>query len=115
MSHRILPRRRGDPDRAVFNRQRALHLPGVLVISESSTQASSTLPPQVARLAESILEENPMHRRFLENALAHTTPDERHRLNTYLEYCRDKGLEPDYITRCYLTIVEEFLTKVEIG
>lgn len=65
------------------------------------------LPSNVLKLMELILEENPMHRRFIHSALGNITQEELEYLQAYLNYCDHNGLNLLYLTQCYHTIVED--------
>ena len=62
-------------------------------------------------LVERIVEQFPVHRAFLEQAIAGATPDERERLGGYLSYCLGKGLTLDYLAECYLTILGDTIDE----
>ena len=62
-------------------------------------------------LVERIVEQFPVHRAFLEQAIAGATPDERDRLGGYLSYCLGKGLTLDYLAECYLTILGDTIDE----
>ena len=64
-----------------------------------------TLPENVSTLIDHILEENPMHNSFIQNALSHVTDEELAVLNTYLDFCQSKGQSLAYMADSYLTIV----------
>lgn len=70
-----------------------------------------TLPDIVANLIEQIIEENPLHRRFIQAALENITQEELEHLGKYLDFCAHKGLDIPYITECYLTIVADTLRE----
>ncbi len=59
------------------------------------------------KFLEIVLAENPVHKNFIDRALAHLTDDEKSRLEDYLDYAIGKGLSPDYLAQSYLTIVED--------
>lgn len=71
----------------------------------------SNSPSVVDRLVASILEQFPVHRGFLEQALAGATPDELDRLGRYLDFCMGKGLSLDYLAESYLTILGDTLDE----
>src|SRR5690349_14883227 len=62
-------------------------------------------------LVENIVEQYPVHRGFLDQAIAGGTPEELARLGTYLEFCLGKGLDLDYLAECYLTILGDTLEE----
>lgn len=74
---------------------------------------STTAPllPRAADLVRRVLDQNPMHRGFMERALAHLQADERDRLETYLEFTATRGVTPDYLAECYLTVVGDTLRE----
>lgn len=69
------------------------------------------LPFYVARLFDIILEENPMHKSFLKNALMHAHDDELAMLSDYLDFCEKKGHELNYIAESYLTFVTDTMRE----
>lgn len=54
-----------------------------------------------------VLEENPIHKNFIDRALAHLSEEEKGRLEEYLGYAVGKGLTLDYLAQSYMTIVED--------
>lgn len=66
---------------------------------------SKQLPPNVSGLIDIILEENPMHKSFMQGALEHVNDNELTVLDTYLNFCKDKGHDLAYMANSYLTIV----------
>jgi 2-polyprenyl-3-methyl-5-hydroxy-6-metoxy-1,4-benzoquinol methylase len=67
----------------------------------------------VDRLVDTILEQYPVHRGFLERALAGATPAEIDRLASYVAFCTGKGLTLDYLAESYLTILGDTLDEQE--
>jgi SAM-dependent methyltransferase len=67
----------------------------------------------VDRLVDAILQQYPVHRGFLERALAGATPAEIERLGSYLSFCTGKGLTLDYLAESYLTILGDTLDEQE--
>lgn len=65
----------------------------------------------VDTLVETIVDQYPVHRGFLEHAIAGATPEEVDRLAGYLEFCMGKGLELDYLAESYLTILGDTLDE----
>jgi cyclopropane fatty-acyl-phospholipid synthase-like methyltransferase len=65
----------------------------------------------VDRLVDAILEQYPVHRGFLERALAGATSAEVERLAGYLAFCTGKGLTLDYLAESYLTILGDTLDE----
>ncbi len=69
-------------------------------------------PSAVIHALVSVIEErNPMHRAFLQGALAGTTPDERTRLERYVEFCLARGLSVGDVADAYLTLVHDTLRE----
>jgi 2-polyprenyl-3-methyl-5-hydroxy-6-metoxy-1,4-benzoquinol methylase len=64
-----------------------------------------TLPENVSTLIDHILEENPMHKSFIQNALDHVTDEELAVLDGYLDFCQSKGQCLSYMAESYLTIL----------
>lgn len=73
--------------------------------------AQCDLPEAASRLIDGILSEMPMHRNVVDTALSMLTADESARLDAYLHYCLDRGLDMAAIVECYLTIVEDTLRE----
>lgn len=69
------------------------------------------LPFNVARLLDIILEENPMHKSFLKNALKQANDNELEMLSDYLNFCEKNGHELNYIAESYLTFVADTLRE----
>lgn len=69
------------------------------------------LPANVSGLLDIILEENPMHRSFLQGALNHVNDNELGILDRYLDFCKSKGHELPYMADSYLTIVGDTLQE----
>lgn len=63
------------------------------------------LPFNVTRLLEIILEENPMHKSFIKGALNHVNAAELKMLDSYLDFCKERGHDIKYMANSYLTIV----------
>ena len=61
----------------------------------------------IEQLIDKIVENNPLHRNFIESAIENVTTEEKKQLNLYLQYCFSKGLTLEFLTDCYLTIVED--------
>ncbi len=70
-----------------------------------------TLPANIRLLLDGILEEIPLHKRFIRGAIANIKPDELSQLDGYLGYCLQRGLDLEYLTRSYLTIVEDTINE----
>lgn len=69
------------------------------------------LPPNVAELTRLVLAANPLHRRFLESALAAATAEEMDHLSVYMDFCLNRGIAMDYLAESYLTIVQDMLRE----
>lgn len=67
--------------------------------------ATSRVPADVTSLLDAVAEMFPVHKAFLDTAIARATDDELLRLSGYLTFCRSKGLDDEYLADCYLTIV----------
>lgn len=65
----------------------------------------------VDRLVETILDQYPVHRGFLQQAIAGATAEEVDRLARYLQFCISKGLTLDYLAESYLTILGDTLDE----
>jgi len=81
------------------------------VTTGAGSPTKMSLPENVAKLLDRILVENPLHRRFIQAALTHLTAEELDHFATYLRYCSAKGLDMEFMARCYLTIVEDTLRE----
>ena len=68
-------------------------------------------PPDVSALIERVGDDLPVHRRFLEVAVANATLEELSRLAAYLGFCQLNGLDIAYLARSYLTIVEDTIEE----
>ncbi len=67
--------------------------------------------PLTRRLTSSILEANPVHRRFMDNAMAANLPSEREHLEQYLSFCVSQGLSIEFLAECYLVILGDTLRE----
>ena len=65
----------------------------------------------VDTLVERIIDQYPVHQRFLEGAIDGATVEELDRLAGYLEFCTGKGLTLDYLAESYLTILGDTLDE----
>lgn len=65
--------------------------------------------PLLRDFASAILEENPVHARFLQRSIADMSDEVRGDLIAYLEYCVRRGLSLKYLATCYNTIVNDTL------
>ena len=79
------------------------NIPGLL--------SDKTASIQVTTLVDEILELNPLHRRFLEAAIANISAEEMTDLGRYLEFCIASGHSIDYVAGCYMAIVEDTLNE----
>lgn len=66
---------------------------------------------EMAELFERVHQRNPMHHRFMTGALQRVTAEEAERLEQYLAFCRAQGCSHDYLSDCYLTIVNDTLRE----
>lgn len=80
-------------------------------MSTSTATQRQPLPQNISALVAKALEENPVHRNFMNAALGNITAEELGHLERYLEYCLGKGLTIDYLAECYLTIVSDTLRE----
>jgi SAM-dependent methyltransferase len=71
---------------------------------------NETLAP-VDELIASISEQYPVHRAFLDQAIAGASEEEKSRLGSYVEFCLAKGLDLDYLAECYLTILGDTIEE----
>ena len=71
----------------------------------------SDSPAVVDALVASIVDQFPVHRGFLEQALVGATADELDRLARYVEFCQGKGLSVEYLAESYLTILGDTLEE----
>jgi SAM-dependent methyltransferase len=62
-------------------------------------------------LFEQIRRRNPMHHRFVAGALTQLTPEEVERLETYVGFCRARGLSLEAVGDAYLTIVNDTMRE----
>ena len=69
---------------------------------------TTTLVPD---LVENISEQFPVHRGFLQQAVAGATDQEVRQLTGYLEFCMGKDLTLDYLAECYLTILGDTIDE----
>jgi 2-polyprenyl-3-methyl-5-hydroxy-6-metoxy-1,4-benzoquinol methylase len=65
----------------------------------------------VDALVETIVDQYPVHRGFLEKAIGGATDGEVDRLAGYLQFCMGKGLDLDYLAESYLTILGDTLDE----
>ncbi|MEO8752287.1 MAG: hypothetical protein ABI624_06380, partial [Casimicrobiaceae bacterium] len=68
-------------------------------------------PPLLLAFAERVRRDNPMHRAFLDHALANLTPQEKVEIGEYIGFCISRGLAVEYLARCYLTVVADTLRE----
>lgn len=64
---------------------------------------------RVAKLGAEVASVNPMHKGFVERALAKLTSEEFSRFEQFLEFCERGGASVEHIAGCYLTVVEDTL------
>jgi 2-polyprenyl-3-methyl-5-hydroxy-6-metoxy-1,4-benzoquinol methylase len=63
----------------------------------------------VSRSSEEVARANPMHKGFVERALAGLTSEELVRFELFLGFCERGGASVEHIAGCYLTVVEDTL------
>ncbi len=66
---------------------------------------ATRVPANVGSLLDTVAEMFPVHKAFLDGAVANATGDELQRLSDYLAFCESKGLDDEYLADSYLTIV----------
>jgi 2-polyprenyl-3-methyl-5-hydroxy-6-metoxy-1,4-benzoquinol methylase len=71
----------------------------------------ATVPVQVQQLLDRVVEQMPVHERFISGAVEAATSEELTRLEVYLEFCATKSLTVEYLATSYLTIVEDTLEE----
>jgi 2-polyprenyl-3-methyl-5-hydroxy-6-metoxy-1,4-benzoquinol methylase len=76
-----------------------------------SNKLQQQLPEYIEQLLERVLDENPLHQRFILNSLGNITDEELERLDGYVDYCLKRGLDTEYLAKSYLTIVEDTLRE----
>lgn len=69
------------------------------------------LPQKVSEVLNIILEENPMHKKFLTNALAYATMAELEMMDKYLTFCSKKDLDAAYMANSYLMYVGDTIKE----
>lgn len=69
------------------------------------------LSPNITRLLEKILHDNPLHRNILTAAVSRWTPYEVEVLDGYIDYCLKKNVSIDYLAESYLTVVGDTLRE----
>lgn len=67
--------------------------------------------PYVHAIIAAIGAANPLQKKFLEGALAELSEQGISDLNAYLSFCCATGIDLDYLTDCYLTIVADTLEE----
>lgn len=67
--------------------------------------------PNVARLTEKILEDNPLHRRVLQASVNLLTKDEIEQQDAYIGFCLSKNVTIDYLAESYLILVTDTLRE----
>ena len=73
--------------------------------------AVALLPPLLSAFIARVRQDSPMHRGFLDQALAKLTRDEQGELDGYLAFCAARDLSIDYLAKCYLTVVADALRE----
>lgn len=73
--------------------------------------ASTATQDNTSALINQVVQKNPMHKGFIENALKMLTSGELEELEQYLVYLAAQGLDIDYLAACYLTIVQDTLKE----
>ena len=68
-------------------------------------------PPLLLAFTDRVRHDNPMHRAFLDQALANLTPQEKAEVDDYIAFCGTRGLSVEYLARCYLTVVADTLRE----
>ena len=68
-------------------------------------------PPLLVAFADQVRHDNPMHRSFLDQALANLTPLEKAEIGEYIAFCNSRGLAIEYLAKCYLTVVADTLRE----
>jgi len=76
-----------------------------------TSRLQGKLSENVHQLLGRVLDENPLHQRFILNAIDKITCEELQQLDEYLVYCLTCGLGIEYLARSYLTIVEDTLNE----
>jgi 2-polyprenyl-3-methyl-5-hydroxy-6-metoxy-1,4-benzoquinol methylase len=71
------------------------------------------VPQAVSAFVDLVIAEFPVHRAFLEAAIAGATDDELRRLAEYLRFCQSDGRDLGYLADSYLTIVGDTLDEQE--
>jgi 2-polyprenyl-3-methyl-5-hydroxy-6-metoxy-1,4-benzoquinol methylase len=77
----------------------------------AQSPAAAPLPPLLSAFIARVRQDSPMHRGFLDHALAKLTRDERGELDGYLAFCAARDLSIDYLAKCYLTVVADALRE----
>jgi 2-polyprenyl-3-methyl-5-hydroxy-6-metoxy-1,4-benzoquinol methylase len=78
----------------------------------SNTSSSPILISQnVQALISEIIQNSPLHRKFLEGAIANITKDDLKNLDLYIQFCNKNGLTTEYLSECYMTIVMDTLEE----
>ncbi len=68
-------------------------------------------PAVVKSLVRFVLEENPLHAKFLLSALGHLDESDYSDFEKYLAYCLAKGLSVTFLAESYLFIVDEMMRE----
>ncbi len=80
------------------------------------TEAERALPQDrltdnIRLFAADVAAQNPVHKKFMDNALVRISGDEIRHLDAYIGFCLRKGLDIPYLAECYLTIVSDTLRE----
>lgn len=80
---------------------------------QTSFSASDAGPSEsrAMRLVALVAARNPMHKAFVERAVANLELEDRSYLEKFLEYCEWRNLSIEYIAECYLSVVREMLIE----
>lgn len=66
---------------------------------------------ELAEFGALVIERNPLHRSFIQRAIEALTGDELAQLESYLVFCKARGLTAEQISDCYLTVVKDTLQE----
>lgn len=65
------------------------------------------VPENVGLLLNEIIKEMPLHKNFLIHSINKINEFEIDKFETYLKFCLKNNLDIEYLTKCYVTIVED--------
>jgi 2-polyprenyl-3-methyl-5-hydroxy-6-metoxy-1,4-benzoquinol methylase len=88
-----------------------LRISGVLGRMSTTLTASPNLSASAILMTDIIVDKNPVHQSFMQNALRTIDGDDAEHLSQYLEFCLSSGCDIEYLAECYLTIVEDTLRE----